>query len=367
MMKKKGYPVLNIHLDNIHANARVVVGLCEKHGIAVSGVIKGAGGNCRIAEQLQKAGCAHLASSRVEQLAKIKKHLNGCETMLLRLPMNNEITDVVKYADISLNSELATIEKINAVCKRLGKRHKVVLMMDLGDLREGFINPEELIDAALHIENELKDVELAGVGTNLGCYGSVKPTVKNLSTLVEIAEEIEKRIDRRLELISGGATTSLPLLLEGKMPERINNLRVGEAILNNMDLPVLWKIDIPSMNQDTFLLKAQIIEVKVKPSHPVGELYVDAFGHMPKYEDIGLRKRALVAMGLQDFALYDKLVPADCSIKIVGSSSDHLIIDVSECKREYKVGDLVSFKMFYGPMLFLSNSEYVRKKFIQKE
>ena len=185
-MKKNGYPVLNINLNNIMSNAQRIVELCKQSGISVSGVIKGAGGNLEVAEQLIKGGCHHIASSRIEQLAAVKKRFADCRTMLLRLPMYSEIYEVVKYADISLNSELSTLEHLEKACKRQHKEHQVVLMMDLGDLREGFMNQEELIEAAVYIEKNMKHVKLAGIGTNLGCYGSVKPTVENMGKLVVV-------------------------------------------------------------------------------------------------------------------------------------------------------------------------------------
>lgn len=364
-MGKNSYPVLEIRLDNIFVNAKTIVEICDRKGITVSGVIKGVSGNKIVAEQMLRAGCKQIASSRIKQLADMKKYL-PCETLLLRLPMKSEISEVVRYADISLNSELDTIWQIEKECEEQGKKHRVILMIDLGDLREGYVDPEEAVEAAVYIEKNMKYVELAGVGSNLGCYGSVKPTVKNLGVLAEVAEKIEKRINRQLEFVSGGATTSLPLVLSGAIPKKINNLRIGEGILNNMDLPMLWSINIPGMNQDTFLLKAQIIELKNKPSHPVGELFVDAFGNKPIYEDSGIRKRALLAIGALDFAMYDKLVPLERGIKMVGSSSDHLIVDLTECSKEHQVGDLISFRIFYAPMLFLSSSRYVRKNLVRK-
>lgn len=363
-MKKNEYPVLNINLSNIMNNAQKIVELCNQSGISVSGVIKGAEGDLAVAEQLVKGGCQHIASSRIEQLADVKERFEGYSTMLLRLPMFSELSEVVRYADISLNSELSTLMELEQECKSQNKTHQVVLMMDLGDLREGFMDIEELIEAAVYVEAHMEHVKLAGIGTNLGCYGSVKPTIENMTRLAAAAEAIEGKIGRKLDIVSGGATTSLPLLIKGKMPKKINNLRIGEGILDNMDLPLLWHMEIPGMKQDNFVLEAQLIEVKDKPSHPIGELFVDAFGHVPQYEDIGIRKRALAAIGMQDFAMYDKLIPVDGDIHVVGSSSDHLILDITDCKREYKLGDVVSFQMFYGPMLFLCSSRYVRKNYL---
>lgn len=283
--------------------------------------------------------------------------------MLIRLPMEREIDELVRYIDISLNSEWKTIELIEEACRRHKTQHGVVLMFDVGDLREGFFNPKELMEQALYIENNCSHVKLMGIGTNLGCYGSVKPTSENLGRLSSLAGDINARIGRKLEIVSGGGTTSLPLLFQGKMPSGINNLRVGEAILLNRDLPDLWNTQVSGMYQDAFILKAQIIEIKDKPSYPIGELYVDAFGNKPTYQDRGVRRRALLAVGKQDFVEHDKLIPSEEGIEVIGSSSDHLIIDIENSKRKLKVGDVIEFYMSYSPMLYLCSSEWVKKKY----
>lgn len=363
MSRNDGYPLLQINQKKIYENARIIVEKCKENGISISGVIKGFNGINSIVEEFVRAGCTQIASSRSEKLIELRKQGLKATTMLVRLPMESEIEELVKYVDISLNSEWETIELIEKTCCKHKTQHGVVLMFDLGDLREGFCDPKELVEQALHIENDLSYVKLKGIGTNLGCYGSVRPTSKNLGKLCELAEEISLKIGRKLEIISGGGTTSLPLLFEGKMPPGINHLRIGEAILLNRDLPDLWNVEIPGMHQDTFVLKAQIIEIKDKPSYPVGELYVDAFGNKPVYEDRGMRKRALLAVGKQDFAMHDKLIPLEKGIEIIGSSSDHLILDIEGSNREFKIGDVVEFYMFYAPMLYLCSSEWVKKEY----
>jgi len=363
MEKPKRFPYLYINREKIYENAKRVVEICGEKGIGVSGVIKGVNGIHAVSEEFLRAGCAQIASSRIGQLKDFKKRRPDIETMLLRVPMESEIEAVILHSDISLNSERETIELMEKKAEEFKVNHKVILMMDLGDLREGFFEQEKLIELALHIEKNMKYVKLGGVGTNLGCYGSVKPTIKNLGELCSIAAIIEEKIGRKLEFISGGATSSLPLLVSGEMPEGINNLRIGEGILLNMDLPELWEVDIAGMHKDTFILHAQIVEIKEKPSHPVGELFIDAYGNKPTYEDRGTRKRALLAIGKQDFAIHEKLVPMDEGIEIIGSSSDHTIVDIQDGKKEYKIGDVMKFRVFYGPMLHLCTSEWVEKVF----
>lgn len=363
----KNYPLLEINLNKIADNTKYLVDLCNKNNISIAGVIKGVNADEEVVNVLADGGCKYLASSRIEQLTDLKEKNIEKESMLIRMPMKHEIKEVVKYIDISLNSEINTINLLEKECKKQKKEHKIILMVDLGDLREGFFNKEELIDITLYIENNLEYVKLYGIGTNLSCYGSIKPSHENLSYLCEIAQDIEDKIGRKLDIISGGSTTSLPLLFDNKMPSKINNLRIGEALIIGRDLIDYWGYDLDKMHKDTMILKAEVIEIKEKPTYPIGEMFLDAFGNKPVYEDKGIRKRAILAVGKQDFVNDRDLVPLDENVEIVGSSSDHLIVDIQDSDTNFQVGDIMSFGMFYSNALYLTSSKYVNKHYIQLE
>ena len=359
------YPQLNIHLSRLKANAQKVSEACQQHGIQICGIVKGANGDPMVADALVQGGCHQIGDSRIHHLKALKEHGIASPLLLTRIPMLSEIEDLVQYVDISLNSELKVLQRIDEVAGRHGVRHKVILMCDLGDLREGYFDMKEAIEAALFVENHWLHVELYGIGTNLGCYGSVEPTVENLTQLIELTECIESKIGRTIEVISEGATSTLPLVFYDEVPERINHLRIGEGILLAKDLVAYWGLDLSYLNQDTFILEAELIEVKTKPTHPIGKLFVDAFGQRPHYEDRGIRKRGILAVGKQDFVHHDKLVPLDPNIAIVGSSSDHLIIDLEDASQSYRVGDVIAFTMYYVPMLYLSGSASIHKKYTE--
>ena len=358
------YPMLEINLKKIHENVKSMVDLCTPRGISIAGVVKGFNAITEVALQFVDGGCTYIASSRMNQIIKLSKYGFKKPFMMIRIPMFSEIKELVQFVDVSLNSELETLNMIQKECQLQGKNHKVILMLDLGDLREGVFNEEEFIKLAEYVENHLENVELYGVGTNLGCYGSIVPSEVNLGRLCTIAEVIESRINRRLEIISGGATSSLPLVIEGKMPKRVNNLRIGEGILLALDLEEFWGYDMRHMHKDAFVLKAQVVEIKNKPTYPIGEIFIDAFGAKATYEDKGIRKMALVAVGKQDFGLHEKLIPQKQGVEIVGSSSDHLIIDIEDCVIETKLGEILEFSMYYPPMVFLSGNPDIPKIFI---
>lgn len=354
------YPMVELDLTKFRNNIDQAVKRCGDLGIGLAGVIKGFTGIPEGAKQFAEAGVDFIASSRLEQIQGCIDYGIKATYMLIRVPMLSEIEEAVRITDISLNSEVEVLKALNKEALKQGKVHKVILMIDLGDLREGFWDKKELLDAALMVERECDGLYLAGVGTNLGCYGSILATPEKMNELIADAEMIEKEIGRKLDIISGGATTSFPMVLSGTMPKRINNLRMGEGIILAKDLKDLFRIDMSFMYQDAFTLRAQIIELKDKPSYPVGELSFDAFGNVGTYEDRGIRKRALLGMGKVDVAFPDMIYPRDKGIEVIGASSDHLILDVEDAERELKVGDIVEFDLCYATIVYVTNSPNVR-------
>ncbi|MDD4565361.1 MAG: alanine/ornithine racemase family PLP-dependent enzyme [Eubacteriales bacterium] len=354
------YPLIELDLGKLRNNIDQIVSRCSDRGVSVTGVIKGFTGIPEGVKVFADAGFDYIASSRLEQIQGAIDYGIKADYMLIRVPMLSEIESVIRLTDISLNSEVEVLKALNKEALKQGKTHKVILMADLGDLREGFWEKKELLDSAIMVENELDALYLAGIGTNLGCFGSVKATPEKMNNLIDYAEMIEKAIGRKLEIISGGATKSLPMVLDGTMPARINNLRIGETIVLARDLKDLFGLDMSYMFQDVFTLKAEIIEVKNKPSYPVGEIAYDAFGNHGTYEDLGIRKKALLGIGKVDIAYPDMIYPRDKGVKILGASSDHLIIDIEEADRDYKVGDNMEFDLCYATIVFATNSPNVK-------
>lgn len=364
MSGQSRYPQLVIDLSKLRNNIDKINDMCKSAGVEAAGVIKGCTGLPECARQFAEAGFGFIASSRLEQLEPLRGY--GIETplMMIRIPMLSEAADVVRVTDISLNSDIEVIRQLNIQAGMQGKVHRVILMADLGDLREGFWEKDDLLYAALEVENELENLELAGVGTNLGCYGAIAPTAEKLNELVACAEMIEEKIGRKLDIISGGATSSLPRIMAGDLPERVNQLRVGEGILVARDLQELWGIDMNYMYMDVFTLRAEVIEVRNKPTYPVGEIMFDAFGKRPVYEDRGIRKRALVALGKVDYASIAEIFPRDKGITVIGASSDHTILDVEDAERDIKVGDIIEFDVSYAALIYVSNSGNINKIFV---
>lgn len=350
------YPRLLVHTGKILENAREVVARTTLAGIDIAGVTKGMCADPDVARAMLDGGCRWLADSRVSNLRRLRQAGIEAPLVLLRIPMLSELPSLAEYADSTLVSMPETVVALEAACSALKKMIGAIVMVDTGDLREG-LWPDE-VGAMGKALSACRWVHTVGVGTNLGCFGGVLPTEENMTTLMAAAARISSELPSPIEIISGGGTSSLSLVEENRMPRGINQLRVGEAILLGRD--VTRSRTIPYLHQDTMILEAEIVEVRGKPSVPIGTIGADAFGNIPRFEDRGNRLRAIAAIGRQDVRP-EGLIPLDAGIRIQGASSDHLTLDVEECPRKPRIGDRVNFSMDYGAMLSLATSGYVEK------
>lgn len=351
------YPKIEISLSKIKNNSKLMHDLFAPEGVSLIGVTKCFCAIKDVAKAIVDGGVSMLGDSRIANLNKLADI--PVKKVLLRLPMHDEVLEVVKYADYSLNSELSTLNLLGKAAISLGKVHNVIIMLDLGDLREGIWadDIDEFVSQAVLIDG----ISIKGFGVNLTCYGGVIPDENNLGRLVEISECMESKYKLQLEIISGGNSSSVYLMEEGRLPSGVNNLRLGEILLLGRE--TAFGRPVSGMHGDVFVLKAQIIELKEKPSVPIGNIGMDAFGNIPSHEDRGIIKRAILGIGRQDINP-DGLTPLDDKIEVLGSSSDHTILDVTKSSHDYKVGDIIDFHMDYGCLLRACTSEYVEKVII---
>ncbi len=373
------YPRLVIDIKKLEDNVKTLAAITKDDGnCSLMIVTKGLCADLEMVKMLAKRPeVDFVADSRIQNIKSYSKIVRdaGKKTVLIRIPMLSEVDEIVKHVDVCFNSEMETVRAIDKAAAKEGKVQDVLLMIDLGDLREGifFENEDEILKDAMEIK-DMKNVNLYGIGVNLTCYGAIIPKHENLSKLVEIARKIEAKTGLKLEMVSGGNSSSIYLIesdkmprigrmpKDEKMPEGINNLRLGEAFLLGND--TAYETEIQNTHHDAIKLQAQIVELKEKPSLPIGEVGVDAFGEKPYYEDKGIMKRAIIAVGKQDTDL-GSMTPVDERIEIMGGSSDHIILDLTACNGDYKLGDIVEFTVGYGGMLKLVTSPYVDRIYVE--
>jgi len=336
-------PRLEIDLKKIHHNAHTLVDRLALRGISVTGVTKAALGSPAIAATLLRAGIGTIGDSRIENIESMRIGQPKVPMTLIRSPMLSQAQRVVTHANVSYNTEIEVIRRLSFEAQQAQCRHGVILMVELGDLREG-IMPDDLID---HVRETLSlpNIDLRGIGTNLACRSGVSPDAQNMTMLTDLAELIESTFDVSLAIVSGGNSANLQWALSDEKIGRINDLRLGESIL--LGCETLHRQSIDGLYTDAITLTAEVIEAKVKPTLASGTIAQNAFGQTLVVADRGQVAQFILALGRQDTD-HEGLVPI-AGISVMESSSDHLILESDNI--DLSVGTEVSFQLNYSALV----------------
>ena len=348
-------PRLEIRLDLIHDNARALVELLAVRGVAVTGVTKAALGSLEIARELLGAGVDSIGDSRIENIERMRQAGLVTEFALIRSPMISQADTVVAQADLSHNSEIDVIACLSEAAQKQNRVHGVLLMVELGDLREG-IRPEDL-EGAVRRTLRFPNIVFRGIGTNLGCQSGVSPDQENMGVLSTLATSLEATFGLSVDIVSGGNSANLGWALSSPNLGRINRLRLGEAVLLGKD--PLHGTAIRGLHTDAFSLFGEVIECQRKPTAPWGRIDQTAFGPPSLGTDRGIISQAIVALGHQDIDPAGLRAPAGLSI--LGASSDHLVLDAGQAG--IAVGSEVRFEINYSALLRAMTSPFVAKSF----
>ncbi len=349
-------PRIDIDIGKVAHNIQQLKTLYGSKGIKIIGVTKVVGGHPAIAKVFIENGIQILADSRIENIIKMRKSGICAQYLLLRTPSLSQIEEVVIHAHISLNTELIVLKELSKYALKNNILHKVILMVELGDLREGIMPVD--IDHAVKEVLELKGLSLIGIGTNLACFGGISPDDSKMKELSSIAIHLEGKFKISLTIISGGNSANYYWFKSSKNVERINNLRIGESVFLGRE--TLCRIPIPGLFTDVFTLVAEVIESKIKPSQPYGKVYQNANGKIKKFKKKGSINRAILAIGRQDVVV-SGITPRQ-NISILEASSDHVVVDNTES--DLKIGDTIEFDLNYSALLRVLNSSYITKNIL---
>ncbi|MBT4545635.1 MAG: alanine/ornithine racemase family PLP-dependent enzyme [Alphaproteobacteria bacterium] len=346
-------PRLEINFDKILHNTATLTTRLMARGISVTGVTKATLGNPEIADVLLQAGVQGIGESRIENIEAMRQAGVNAEMILLRSPMMSQVDRVVAQVDISHNTELDVINQLSIAASITGRVHGVILMVELGDLREG-IMPDDL-EHTVRETLRFPNIRIRGIGTNLACRSGVSPDIQNMNELSELANSIDSTFGPILDIVSGGNSGNLDWAFSGANIGRINNLRLGESLLFGVE--TLHREPIDGLHTDAITLVAEIIESKDKPSIPRGVIAQTAFGTRPPDEDRGTIAQSILAIGRQDIDP-DGLLPPT-GITVLGASSDHLTVDTGT--RRLPIGSEITFQLNYSALLRAMTSPFVSK------
>lgn len=355
---------IELDTDKLRKNYEFLDRKFEERGIEWGVVTKLLCGNELFLKEVLALGTKEVHDSRISNLKVVKKLDPKVQTVYIKPPAKRSISDVVKYADVSLNTEYYTIKKLSREAERQGKVHKIVIMIELGDLREGVMG-EEFVDFYRAIF-KLPHIQVVGIGSNLNCLHGVMPSEDKFIQLSLYKSLIKATFNVEFPYISGGTSVVLPMLFKNQLPKSVNHFRIGETLFFGLNIEEQSTFE--GMHDDVLKLRTEIIELTEKPVVPTGQLAENPSGEMVEIDETLYGKtslRAIVDVGLLDITP-DFLEPYDPNIEVVGASSDMLILDLGKTEREYAVGDLVDFRMQYMGALGVMNSDYIEKRLTSK-
>jgi ornithine racemase len=317
-------------------------------------------GNVDYLKELLSYDIQEICDSRITNLKIIKSIRPDISTIYIKPPARNAIKDVISYSDISMNTELSTIKMLNNEAKKQDKVHKIIIMIEMGELREGIIRDDIL---SFYSEvYQLSNIEVVGIGTNLTCLYGILPNHDKLIQLSLFEQLIEAKFNTRIEYVSGGSSVTIPLLMQNLLPKGINHFRVGESLFLGTD--VYNDTLLQGLESDIFILYSEIIELIEKPVVPMGEFGTNVEGDNTIFDEnlIGTTSnRAIIDIGLLDVD-QKQMSPIDETIQIVGGSSDMFVIDLGDNPNNYKVGDRLAFRLNYLGTVRVLNSKYIEKR-----
>lgn len=350
---------LEVDLDIITSNAEQVVGFCAGHRIEVCGVTKATCGSPMVARAMLKGGVTSLGESRIDNAKRLRYGGVHAPLWMLRIPSPSEAGDVVRFFDLSLNSEIDTLDALSKAALAQGKVHDVIVMMEMGDRREGVL-AEELVPTCEAVLG-LAGLRLAGVGANFMCVSGILPTPEKMQKIADAAERVQRELGIKLQYVSAGNSANLAMM-ESPPPSIINHLRVGASILRGENALTGGTLDW--LKAGAFRLQAELIEIQSKNSLPEGTVGRDAFGGTPSFVDDGEQLRGIVNLGRLDIR-HEGLTPEAERVEVIAASSDHLVLDLND-NHHYEVGDTIAFQLDYGALTQAMLSPYVTKVLVNR-
>ncbi len=346
-------PRIEINLKKIRHNARHLVQRLSRRSVRVTGVTKAVCGHPEIAQAMLDGGVSELADARIENIERIRQSGIKCPMSLIRTPMQSQAGRVIKGCDTSFNTELDVIQMLSKSAQHMNTRHNVVLMVEMGDLREG-IQPDDLkgfVRDVLITPN----ITLKGIGANFACLNSIVPDHKTMIELSNLINNLEAECDLLLEMVSGGNSANLPWAFNCKYVGRINNLRLGESILLGVDPITGARID--GLFTDAFTIFAEVIETKVKPERNCWRMDGSKSSAIHVVIDNSKAMQSILAIGYQDTDIEGLSLPIN--ISFIGATSDHMILDTGAVS--LAIGAEVKLRPNYSALMRAMSAPNIKK------
>ncbi len=328
-------PYLSIHMPSIVENLQRVKKTCDSRGYTLLPVTKVCLSEPVIVDAFAGCGIGTVADSSLACLSRLQGEI---KRFLLKIGLHEARNGGLRCDCLYTSS----MEVLESVSERNDGCREVFLALELGDLREGIL-PEEL-PGFIQAARALPNIEITGLGANFGCLMGKLPDGLVAEALDDAVRRVRRQTGFEFEYISFGGTAVYPALVSGTLPDRVNHVRIGEAIFFGYNLtrdePIEGLID------DAFVLSGEILEVRNKRVDRWGVYGLNAFGEEIRNGESGFRKRAVLDFG-ELGAPAGGLTPLDDGVRIIGSTHDYTVVDISSCSSGYRTGGFIDFKLNY--------------------
>lgn len=347
---------LIVDTNKLLHNIKFILKCSDRFQLELVAVLKGVNAFPGILNAFMNAGVNQIGVSKIETAKKMAEHF-AKKPICMSLPAPSSATGIIRYFCASLNSELHTISALGEAARKESTTHDIILMVDVGDLREGVMPENVLPFVASILDLKNKGINIKGLGANFGCCCGLIPDEKSIAVLPSLAKDIEQRFGIRIDTVSVGGSVLLDFLEQNTLPSRINQIRIGESILLGR-IPCVNRVH-ENLHQDVFKLRGRILEIKEKPSFPTGRTGLNAFGKKLEIKDMGNRRRAIVDIGVAN-TNPSGIKPLDDSLHIVCSNTDYTILDVHDSGIRLNPGDIIEFSLNYESLSHCLISPFTR-------
>lgn len=333
---------LKIDLSKIQYNAHILRDMCRRSYVHFTPVVKGVGGDDRIIQSLAEIGITHFADARIDN---IRESDNGQYSYtMIRTGNQQELENIVNHTDISIQTELETIQQVNHIAQSLNKTHDILLMVDWKDEREG-IQTYEVVEYINKVVN-MPNVKIKGLAFNFMCFHSDAPTSEDIQLINEFVAHVEGQTGLNMQIVSGGNSSVLPEMAKGHLG-KINELRIGETLFRGVNTTT--DTAIPALYQDAIILEAEIVEIKPRMRHQSHHDYL----------------QAILDIGNLDTKI-PEILPLHHDVDVLGATSDHVMVDLYN-HDNYQVGDTIQYSLGYSAMAQSMYMPNIKKTYVLDE
>lgn len=347
--------------EQILKNYRLADGLCKKNNVQLNVVTKFCLSAPDIVSALyncEDAPCAAISDSNMENFLQLPLDVGARLTKCCIKMRLSDIQRFLEYPSYARpNRIFVSDERLLEAVSQLpaSVRPDIVLIAETGDLKDGIP-----CDDIPRLAERWASLPIMGVSANFACLSGILPDSVLVKRLALCAEEVQRVRGLDKPFLSLGGTVVHGLLEKTELLNLATEVRMGEGIFFGYDSS--GGMALSGFERQTILLCGEVLEIREKDTAlQAGR----TAGHSATGGEAvfmpGKRKRAVLDFGILA-ACADTIVPLDAEICVCGQTFDFTVIDITNSKKTYQVGDSIPFVTNYASASFAMMNRYIPRR-----